>query len=181
MRYSVIVITLLSVCYAAPVISENNTGEKLLRGAKASANQQVFPHMHQKIRAQLSFDLIDSNSNGALSRKEFTVRSSPRREYRHEEINVLNAQIIRLDSNMDGFLQASEYANLVTEGSVYGALPEFSEVSENDRIDYCRLTTKLGTHHALRNFVAHDADNDDSISFEEYVAHNSQGQLTQTD
>lgn len=168
---TIVVITLFSVCYTSQASSENNTSEVRSMRANVSAGQQVSPEESRKIRAQKNFNLIDTNGNGALSRMEFADRPLPDQGYWYKKVDVLNAQIMRLDRNMDGFLQASEYGKLMVEGSVYGTLPNFSEISSNDRIDYCQLTTSIATHHARINFAVRDTNNDNTISFEEYVTY----------
>jgi hypothetical protein len=72
------------------------------------------------------------------------------RKYKRKETDALNSQIIRIDRNMDGFIQASEYEKLKAEGTVYGAAPNFSEVSRNGRADYCELETNIELHY-VRN------------------------------
>lgn len=79
-----------------------------------------------------------------------TTNWDPEQKYKRKEAHALNSQIIRFDSNMDGFIQASEYEKLKAEGTIYGAAPNFSEVSRNGRADYCELATNIGQHH-VRN------------------------------
>ena len=97
-----------------------------------------------------------SHTNGAQIKPDnasagVTVNRDSERKYKRKEAHALNSQIIRVDRNMDGFIQASEYEKLKAEGTIYGAAPNFSEVSRNGRADYCELATQIGLHHG-RNF-----------------------------
>ena len=71
-------------------------------------------------------------------------------KYKKKEAGALNVQTIRIDRNMDGYVKKSEYAILKAEGTIYGAVPDFSEVAKNGRADYCGLDTRLGMEHSRR-------------------------------
>jgi hypothetical protein len=93
------------------------------------------------------------NTNSAQNKVDnvpagFTANRNSERKYKRKETDALNSQIIRIDGNMDGFIQASEYEKLKTEGTIYGAAPNFSEVSRNGRADYCELETSIELHYA---------------------------------
>lgn len=95
------------------------------------------------------------NTNGAQIKADnvpagYTANRDYERKYKRKEADALNSQIIRIDRNMDGFIQASEYEKLKAEGTIYGAAPNFSEVSRNGRADYCELATNIGLHY-VRN------------------------------
>ena len=173
MHYSrpMVVIMLLSVCYTSQASSAHNICDKQFKRANVSADETVPLEEYRKKQVQENFNRIDTDRNGALTRAEFTVRQVSDRGYKREEVDALNAQVIRMDRNMDGFLQASEYGGLMAEGTVYGPPPNFSEVARNGRIDYCELSTSLGLHHARQNFSGRDTNKDNVISFKEYVAH----------
>ena len=173
MHYSrpMVVVMLLSVCYTSQASSAHNICDKQFKGANVSADETVPLEEYRKRQVQENFNRIDTDRNGALTRAEFTVRQASDRGYKREEVDALNAQVIRMDRNMDGFLQASEYGGLMAEGTVYGPPPNFSEVARNGRIDYCELSTSLGLHHARRNFSGRDTNKDSVISFKEYVEH----------
>ena len=78
----------------------------------------------------------------------YAANRDSERKYKRKETDALNSQIIRIDKNMDGFIQASEYEKLKAEGTIYGTAPNFSEVSRNGRADYCELVTNIGLHYA---------------------------------
>jgi hypothetical protein len=118
-----------------------------------------------------SFNLVDTDGNGALTRAEVAARKTSDQGYRHEQVDALTAQIIEKDRNMDGFLQASEYGELMAEGTVYGPAPDFPVVARGGRIDYCQLTTRLAMHHGRQYFSQRDTNKDNTISFREYAAH----------
>ena len=95
------------------------------------------------------------NTNGAQIKADnvpagYAANRDSERKYKQKEVDALNSQIIRIDRNMDGFIQASEYEKLKAEGTIYGAAPNFSEVSRNGRADYCELETNIGLHY-VRN------------------------------
>ena len=71
---------------------------------------------------------------------------------------------------MDGYIEASEFENLVTKGTFYESKPEFSELTERKKLDYCELSTHMGQTLARNNFAIRDTNNDKVVSFKEYVA-----------
>ena len=116
------------------------------------------------------FNRIDKDDNGTLTVAEFSARPFPDREYTLKHYNALEAQVIYSDKNMDGYIQASEYENLVTKGTFYESKPEFSEITNREKLDYCLLSTNMGQTLARNNFTLRDTNNDKVMSFREYVA-----------
>lgn len=99
------------------------------------------------LKILITFLLISHTSHSFFA-KDF--------KYKKKEVDALNAQIIRIDKNMDGYVQRSEYATLKAEGTIYGTAPNYSEVSTNGRVDYCQLVTRLGTDHFWRTRTIKD-------------------------
>jgi len=116
------------------------------------------------------FNRIDKDGNGKLTVAEFSARPFPDREYTLKHYNALEAQVIYSDKNMDGYIQASEYVNLVTKGTFYESKPKFSEITKREKLDYCQLGTNMGQKLARNNFASRDTNNDKVMSFKEYVA-----------
>jgi hypothetical protein len=173
MHYSqpLVVVTLLLACYLSPASLAQNTCDDLFRKANVSARGTVSLEEYREMQVQESFNRIDTDGNGALTRTEVAAQETSDSGYKREDVDALNAQIIKIDRNMDGFLQASEYGELMAEGTVYGRPPNFTDVTKSGRIDYCQLSTGLALHHGRQNFAERDTNNDNTISFKEYVAH----------
>ena len=116
------------------------------------------------------FNRTDKDGNGTLTMAEFFVRPFPDREYTLKNYKALEAQVIYSDKNMDGYIQASEYENLVTKGTFYESKPEFSELIKRKKLDYCELSTHMGQTLARNNFALRDTNNDKVVSFKPYAA-----------
>ncbi|MDH3979833.1 MAG: hypothetical protein OEU91_04890 [Gammaproteobacteria bacterium] len=173
MHYSqpLAVATLLLVCCSSQNSLAQNSCDDLFKKANVSSNGTVSLEEYREMQLQEGFNRIDTDRNGALTRLEIAAQKTADSGYKSEEVDALIAQVVNIDRNMDGFLQASEYGELVAEGTVYGLPPDFSEVASDGSIDYCQLSTSLAMHQSRRDFAARDTNNDNAISFNEYVAH----------
>lgn len=170
MHYSqpLVVVTLLLACNLNQVSLAQNACDDLSRKAKAHGNETISPEKHRRLQMQESFNRIDTDGNGVLTLAEVAAQKTSDQGYRREDADAINAQIIEIDRNMDGFIQASEYEELMAEGTIYGQPPNFSEVARSGRIDYCQLSTSLALHHGRTEFEKRDNNNDSIISFKEY-------------
>jgi Ca2+-binding EF-hand superfamily protein len=171
MHYSqpLVAATLWLACCSSQASSTQDTCDDLFKQANVSASGTVSLEEYRKMQLQERFNRDDTDGNGSLTIVEVAARRASDTGYKSEHADALNAQVIKIDQNMDGYLQASEYAELMAEGTVYGRPPDFSEVARSGRIDYCQLSTRLALHQGRQNFAARDTDNDNSISFKEYV------------